>query len=96
MKRMSNYTIISWQDFAIYGQSPNNHLYFQEKLFDTGVIEFHYGVMDPGPFVPPTFTQARGSSATVWIERPDGTGALAASINAPNVLANTAWRFTPN
>ncbi|MBK7857109.1 MAG: hypothetical protein IPJ65_00535 [Archangiaceae bacterium] len=70
---------------AIYAE-----LDFEAKLFDNGVIEFHYGTMnDFGAGL------ANGSSATIWIEMPDGGGALPISINQPSISPNTAYRFTP-
>jgi hypothetical protein len=88
------YTIISWQNFRIYAESTTAVHNFQEKLFDDGSIEFHYGLMDPGTYAP---ARSTGSSATVWIEKPDGTAALPVSINTANgIQPNSGWRFTPN
>jgi hypothetical protein len=92
MHRMVDHTIIGWHDFRTYAQSSTS-LYFQQKLFDNGVIEFHYGVMDPGTYAPDMTT---GGSATVWIERPDGTAALPFSINTVGAIQpHSAIRFTP-
>jgi hypothetical protein len=93
MQRRSNYTIISWQDFGLYLAS-SCHLNFQQKLFDDGSIEFHYGAMTPSSFDTSNYTS--GSSATAWIETMDGTAALPISVNtAFGILPNTAYRFTP-
>ncbi|MBL8920599.1 MAG: lamin tail domain-containing protein [Myxococcaceae bacterium] len=86
--RRGDRTIIQWKDFTTYANrnSPTpDVLNFQIKLFDSGVIEFHYATM----------TGANGVSATRWIDNPDGTAALAISVNQPTVLPNTAFRFTP-
>jgi hypothetical protein len=91
-QRMSNYTIVSWQNFRIYGQFSTS-LSFQIKLFDNGTIEYHYGTMDPGTSPP---DRTRGSAATVWIEKEDGASALPYSIHQVNgVLPNTGVRFSP-
>ena len=95
MERRANYTIISWTGFRIYAWTPSS-LNFQIKLFDSGVIEFHYDEMMPGP---PNSNSGKetGSSATTWIERPDGSGALPVNINTlGGIQPHTAWRFTPN
>lgn len=67
------------------------NLNFQVKLFDTGIIEYHYGPMVRG------FGGAyeTGFSATVWLENPAGTLALPISVNTARSWAGTAVRFTP-
>lgn len=93
MARRGTYTVISWQDFRIYATTSS--LNFQVKLFDDGAIEFHYGSFS-GPSGS-SADRATGSSATSWIERLDGSGALPININtAGGIQPNSGWRFTPN
>lgn len=83
------YTVISWEHYAQYGTGQD--LNFQVKLFDSGVIEYHYGTMSSG-------APAQGSSATVWLAEPTGKAALPVSVNsatAPGIAANSGWRFSP-
>ncbi|MBL8956942.1 MAG: lamin tail domain-containing protein [Myxococcaceae bacterium] len=91
-ERRANYRIIQWHHFGRWTTAGTvEDMNFEIKLFDTGVIEFHYGVMLNGnaaPFVD-------GNSATVWIEQPNGATALPISINTAMPRQNTAWRFTP-
>ncbi len=92
VQRRSNYTIVSWQDFRIYAQG-GNQVNFQIKLFDNGVIEYHYGNMNPGTYAP---DRTRGSAATVWLEKEDGSSALPYSIRQNGgVQPNSGVRFTP-
>ncbi len=85
--------IIQWEDFSYYtsGTNPEDILRFQAKLFDDGVIEFHYATMTSIY----ERNYASGNSATVWLERPAGDAALPVSINQPMISANTAYRYTP-
>lgn len=91
MARRSDRTIISWQDFRIYASSGSS-MNFQIKLFDTGIIEMHYGTMTAGNKP----NETTGSTATTWIEKPDGTAALPANINTVNgIQPNSGFRFSP-
>ncbi|MBL8934567.1 MAG: lamin tail domain-containing protein [Archangium sp.] len=80
-------TIIEWKDVEVFVAA--NSLTFQVKLFPSGVVEFHYGQLSG------TAASTLGVGATRWIENPDGTAALAISVNEPTVQPNTAFRFTP-
>ena len=96
MRRATDRTIISWQDFRVYGaiSSGGSKLYFQVHLIDTGVIEFHYGTFDTSnaTYAP----RARGSSATVWLEDPAGGSAVSVGVNTDGtILQNSGIRFTP-
>jgi len=91
MQRMPTYTIISWDDFRIYA-STGSAMSFQLKLFDSGVIEYHYGSMLAGNKP----NETSGSTATTWLESPTGDSSLVINLNTIGGLApNTAWRFTP-
>lgn len=89
-KRFSDHHTILWNR-AELGSELGSAVDVEAKLFDDGRIEFHYGNMTNRP----GGDQASGSSATVWIEAPDGGMALPVSINQPLIAPNTAWRFTP-
>jgi hypothetical protein len=86
MRRQGDRTIIQWKDWAHYSSRSDN-FNFQIKLFDSGIIEYHYAGLSG------TYADAQG--ATRWIDNPDGTAALAISVNQPTAQPNTAFRFTP-
>ncbi len=69
----------------------NDDLNIQIKLFDTGVIEYHYAAMVSGS----ASNYANGNGATVWLEDPTGNAALPISIEQPLIEPHTAYRFTP-
>ncbi len=82
------YTLISWENAIRFYPSPpavpTDDLNFQVKLFDTGDIEFHFGLMQS-----PTL-----NSATTWFEHPAGTGAFVVNVNnAANVTSNSGYRL---
>jgi hypothetical protein len=88
-----NHQVVQWHRAAFTASGNTTaELDFEAKLFDNGVIEFHYGPMVDGYTTPGL---AQGSSATVWIEAPDGGAALPVSINQAVISPNTAYRFTP-
>lgn len=92
VSRRPNFTVVQWNRVDHWSFIVNNdEMTFEVKLFDNGVIEFHYGAMISGT----TSNFANGNSATRWIENPEGTAALPISVNQPTVLPNTAFRFTP-
>lgn len=82
--------IFQWAHWTHW--NAGDDLNFQIKLFDTGVIEFHYASMTSGN----SSNYANGNSATVWLENPTGSVAMVSSVNQPVVLPNSAIRFTPN
>lgn len=85
--------VFTWHRLSHWFSSGKgaDDLSFQVKLFENGVIEYHYGAMVSGT----TDNYGTGSSATIWLENPAGTVALVRSINQPLVQPNTAVRFTP-
>ncbi len=95
--RRADYTVVSWDNFRVSGAGNGNRMYFQVKLFDNGIIEFHYGQMDPSTSTGTTYVDVHtGKTATIWLERPNGSGALPIGINQPGaVQANTGIRFVP-
>ncbi|MHB8876346.1 MAG: lamin tail domain-containing protein, partial [Myxococcaceae bacterium] len=81
--------IIQWHHWSHY--NAGDELNFQVKLFDTGVIEYHYASMVSGS----TSNYADGNSATVWLDNPTGTEALPISIETASIQPNTAYVFMP-
>jgi len=91
-EQKTGYRIIQWHHYGKWSSAGTfDDLNFEIKLFDTGVIEFHYAKMQNGGLV----ETSDGSGATIWIERSDGSSALPISINQSMPRENTAWRFTP-
>jgi hypothetical protein len=89
MWRATDRTIISWVNNAIWNVTATN-ISFQVHLIDNGVIEFHYGNMTGDA------ARTSGSSATIWLESPDGTVVVPYSVNLANsIQPNTGIRFTP-
>ena len=88
--------IFQWEDWTRYRTAADaalqDRLRFQAKLFDDGVIEYHYDTMT---VVDPAKSYATGKEATIWIERPTGDAALAVGINQSVISPHTAYRFTP-
>ncbi len=80
--------IVQWHRVSIFFWNDDD-MNFQAKLFDDGVIEFHYDLMLQG------FGPVDGSEATIWIENLTGTGALAIGRDEPVIHSNLAFRFTP-
>jgi hypothetical protein len=68
---------------------------FEVKLFDDGVIEFHYGELLDTSGAQLDAGRPYGGSATAWIEAPNGAAALPIIVNQPRLRSNTAYRFTP-
>jgi hypothetical protein len=83
--------IFQWENFTCSSSNPFDTLRFEAKLFDNGVIEFHYDTILSGTAA----NQASGKGATIWLERPTGDAAIAVGINESVMSANTAYRFTP-
>ncbi len=84
--------IFQWSHFSTdLGSSGPDDLNFQLKLFEDGTVEFHYAAMTSGT----TSNYGLGGSATVWLENPTATQALAVSAaNTQLPRDNTAWRFS--
>jgi hypothetical protein len=80
--------IVQWKASHL---SAGDDLNFQVKLFDSGIIEYHYGTMTSGS----TSNYANGNSATIWAENEAGTAAVPFSVNQANVTPNMALRFAP-
>jgi hypothetical protein len=74
-----------------YNTSPPDDLNFEVKLFEDGVIEYHYGDLISGT----ADDYANGNSATVWLEQPDGGQALVLGINQAIIRPHTGYRFIP-
>lgn len=84
------YTVFSWENWKSWYTTSS--LNFQVKFFDNGNIEFHYGTMTSS-----STGYALGSSATTWLEVPEGGAAFKVNINsstAPGIAPNTGYRFT--
>lgn len=83
--------IVSWEHWNPYSDVAD--LNFQAHfVYASGVIEFHYGAMSD------TDEPARGtgSSATIWLEKPDGNVVVPFSINTSTSLTpDMGLRFTP-
>jgi hypothetical protein len=88
--------IIQWHHFSQFIATVNSRgdFNFQIKLFDDGVIEYHFGEMRSGPV---STHQASGITAVTWLEAPGGTSALAINVNStnPGIFPHSAFRFTP-
>ena len=82
-------TIFEW--YRVEQLNDGDDMTFEVKLFDNGIIEFHYATMVSGS----SSNWANGGGATRWIENPAGTQAMPISVNEPTVQPNTAFRFTP-
>ncbi len=83
--------VFQWRALSFGSSSPSDDLNFEAKLFESGVIEYHYGAMVSGT----TSNYASGTSATAWLENPTGTQALVISVNQPSIRPFTAYRFVP-
>ena len=83
--------VFQWAHMRHYATSPADDLNYEVKIFEDGTIEYHYGEMISGT----SSNYANGNSATVWLEKPDGTQALVVSINSPSIRPHTAYRFVP-
>ena len=70
-----------------------DELDFQVKLFDDGVIEFHYGRMASGSYT----RRATGINTVTWLENPAGTQALVINARSvtPGISPHSAFRFSP-
>lgn len=83
--------VFQWRALSFGSSSPSDDLNFEAKLFESGVIEYHYGAMVSGT----TTNYASGTSATAWLENPTGTQALVISVNQPLIRPFTSYRFVP-
>lgn len=84
--------VFQWKAFSYWFSDPSDDMNFEAKLFENGVVEYHYGAMVSGT----ASNYANGNSATAWLENPAGTRALVISINQANVVRpNSAFRFVP-
>jgi hypothetical protein len=89
-------TIISWQNFRIYADF-GSVMAFQLHLLPSGVIEVHYGSLTTTATSQANIDRHSGSSATVWLERPDGLLAVPWSVDRlGGIQQNTGVRFTPS
>lgn len=90
-QRPEPHWIFQWHRVRHLSTSPADDLSFEVKLFEDGVIEYHYATMSSGT----TTNYGDGNSATVWLEAPDAGSALTISANTPDVRPNSAFRFIP-
>lgn len=83
--------VFQWHHWS---RGTGDDLNFQVKLFDDGVIEYHFGHMDSAGTVTP---HGSGESASTWLENATGTQALVinAQSTTPGISAFTAFRFFP-
>jgi hypothetical protein len=83
--------IVQWSHWS---HVADDDLNFQVKLFDDGVIEFHFAAMTSGPSTTP---YGSGISANTWIENAAGTQALTinATSETPGISPFTAYRISP-
>jgi hypothetical protein len=87
----SAHWVFQWHRIRHYATDPADDLNYEIKLFQDGVIEYHYGTMISGT----SDNYADGNSATIWLERLDGSQAQVISLNTPSIRPNTAIRFVP-
>jgi hypothetical protein len=67
------------------------------KFFDAGNIEFHYGTMSgSGGSATTAANNARGASATSWLEVPEGGIGFQVNLNStsPGITSSAGYRFT--
>jgi hypothetical protein len=95
LQRLPGRTIITWQDYYL-ASDITSHLNFQVHLVDPDIIEFHYGSMVTAGTALSQQAPTHGSSATVWIEDPQGTLAVPFSVNEQRISPfMSGVRFTP-
>lgn len=82
--------IFQWTNMAHF-DARNDSYNYQVKIFDDGTLEFHYGEMRSTS----ADVFASGIGATVWIENLAGTQALPISIDQPNIVPHSGYRFSP-
>lgn len=90
-QRPEPHWIFQWYRVRHLNTSPADDLNFEVKLFEDGVIEYHYADMVSGT----SLTYADGNSATVWLEYSDAGVALVESVNTADVRPFSAVRFIP-
>ncbi len=82
--------VVEWSGWAFYvsgGAGSTDRLRFQAKLFENGVVEFHYCSLVG------TSSQIDGSSAEIGIG--DSAAALEVSHSPSTVSSGAGLRFTP-
>jgi hypothetical protein len=83
--------IIQWNDMShLYVSSFNDHINVQVKFFDSGDLEYHYGVLTSGSVQ----QFAQGTNSVVWLERVGVPEALAFSAKTASLKPNMGLRFT--
>ncbi|MFT3711238.1 MAG: hypothetical protein QM817_26710 [Archangium sp.] len=83
--------VFQWAHVRHYATDPADDLNYEIKLFPTGVIEYHYGLMQSGT----SSNYGDGNSAAIWLENTAGSQALFIGIEQPVIRSNTAYRFIP-
>ncbi len=82
--------IVSWEHWNPWFDVAD--LNFQiHFIYGSNVIEFHYATMEDTDDA----SRGGGSSATVWLESPDGKIAIPYSVNQNNITSNMGLRFSP-
>lgn len=83
--------IVQWHHWS--SSFDTGDLNFQVKLFDSGVIEFHYAQMTSTTVT----SYGTGASAVTWIENATGSQALVLNANSttPGISPHSAFRFSP-
>ena len=87
----NRYAVFEWRDVLFHDGAPGERVSFEVILYENGRIVFNYD----GISTDPAHARERGSSATVGIESPDGTRAVARSYNQPLLDNGFAIQFTP-
>jgi hypothetical protein len=86
--RSGDHHVVQWSHASSY-DTLSDDLNFEVKLFDNGVIEFHYAGLSSSA------GWETGVGATEWLENLTGTAALPIGTDQPVLKPNTAYRFTP-
>ncbi|MGV3620674.1 MAG: hypothetical protein ACO1OB_07645 [Archangium sp.] len=83
--------IFQWNRLSHFQSPVADDLNFEVKLFEDGVVEYHYATMRSGS----SHRHADGNSATVWLDKSDAGVALVESVNSADVQPFSAIRFIP-
>lgn len=86
--------IVQWHHWSHFSSSAGDVLNFQVKLFDDGVIEYHFGKMTS---FGSSSRYGAGISSVTWLENPAGTQALVVNTRSytPGISPDSSFRFSP-